>query len=98
MFLLSPEDQRRLIMRIADILVPGGRLLFTCPAEIGFGNDVMTGREWRSLGADEYRQRLSAVGLSVAREYQDEDGGRNHYFDVCKELKAIRPKSELSEH
>jgi SAM-dependent methyltransferase len=34
MFLLSPEDQRRLIRRIADILVPGGRLLFTCPAEI----------------------------------------------------------------
>ena len=51
MFLLSPEDQRRLIQRIADILVPGGRLLFTSPAEIGFGNDVMTGLESRSLGA-----------------------------------------------
>ena len=68
MFLLSPEDQRRLIQRIADILVPGGRLLFTSPAEIGFGNDVMTGLESRSLGAEEYRQRLSAVGLSVAGE------------------------------
>ena len=29
MFLLSPEDQQRLIQTIADILVPGGRLLFT---------------------------------------------------------------------
>jgi SAM-dependent methyltransferase len=28
-FLLSPEDQRHLIRRIVDILVPGGRLLFT---------------------------------------------------------------------
>jgi SAM-dependent methyltransferase len=84
MFLLSPEDQRRLIQRIADILVPGGRLLFTSPAEIGFGDDVMTGQETRSLGAEEYRRRLSAVGLSVAGEYEDEDGGQNHYFDVFK--------------
>jgi len=95
MFLLSPEDQRRLIQRIADILVPGGRLLFTSPAEIGFGNDVMTGLESRSLGAEEYQRLLSAVGLSVAGEYEDE--GQNHYFDVFKELKTIRPKSEMSE-
>jgi SAM-dependent methyltransferase len=87
MFLLSPEDQRRLIRRIADILVPGGRLLFTSPADIGFGNDGMTGRETRSLGAEEYRRRLSAVGLTVASQYEDEDGGRNHYFDVFKESK-----------
>jgi SAM-dependent methyltransferase len=97
MFLLSPEDQRRLIQRIADILVPGGRLLFTSPAEIGFGNDVMTGLESRSLGAEEYRRRLSAVGLSVASEYDDEDEGKNHYFDVFKELKTDRPKSEMPE-
>src|SRR5262249_51619898 len=84
MFMLSPEDQRHLIQRIADILVPGGRLLFTSPAEIGFGNDAMTGLEWRSLGAGEYRRQLSAVGLSVARQYEDEDGGRNHYFDAFK--------------
>ena len=97
MFLLSQEDQRCLIQRIADILVPGGRLLFTSPAEIGFGDDVMTGQETRSLGADEYRRRLSAVGLSVANEYEDEDGGQNHYFDVFKELKTTRPKSEMYE-
>ena len=88
MFLLSAEDQRRLIQRIAYILVPGGRLLFTSPAEIGFGNDVMTGLESRSLGAEEYRRRLSAVGLSVVSEFEDE--GQNHYFDVFKELKTIR--------
>ena len=94
MFLLSPEDQRCLIERVADILVPGGRLLFTSPAEIGFGKDVMTGLDSRSLGAEEYRRRLSAVGLSVASEYEDE--GQNHYFDVFKESKTIRPKSEMS--
>jgi hypothetical protein len=82
MFLLSPEDQQRLIQRIADILVPGGRLLFTSPAEPMAWNDAMTGLESRSLGAEEYRRQLSAVGLSVTSEYEDE--GENHYFDALK--------------
>jgi len=82
MFLLSPDDQRRLIQRIAGILVPGGRLLFTAPATAVVWNDAMTGLESRSLGADEYRRQLSAVGLSVTSEYEDE--GENHYFDALK--------------
>ena len=82
MFLLSSEDQRRLIQSVADILVPGGRLLFTSPAEPVVWNDAMTGLESRSLGADEYRRQLLAVGLSVSIEY--EDVGQNHYFDACK--------------
>jgi SAM-dependent methyltransferase len=82
MFLLSPEDQQRLIHRIAEILVPGGRLLFTSPAEPVVWNDAMTGLESRSLGAEEYRRQLSAVGLSVSGEYEDE--GQNHYFDAVK--------------
>lgn len=86
MFLLSAVDQRRLIQRIADILVPGGRLLFTSPAEIGFGNDVMTGLESRSLGAEEYRLLLSEVGISVVGEYEDES--QNHYFDAV--MKQVR--------
>src|ERR1044072_9316 len=65
-FLLSPEDQQRLIQRIAGILVPGGRLLFTSPAESLVWNDAMTGLESRSPGAAEYRRQLSAVGLSVS--------------------------------
>jgi 2-polyprenyl-3-methyl-5-hydroxy-6-metoxy-1,4-benzoquinol methylase len=43
MFLLLPEAQRSLIRRMADILVPGGRLLFTSPAEEVVWNDAMTG-------------------------------------------------------
>lgn len=81
-FLLSPEDQRRLIQRIADILVPGGRLLFTSPTESVIWNDAMTGLESCSLGAEEYRQQLSEGGLSIANEYDDE--GQNHYFDAIK--------------
>ena len=83
-FLLSPEDQRRVIQRIADILAPDGRLLFTscAGAEPLVWNDAMTGLESRSLGAEEYRSQLSAVGLSVTSEYEDE--GQNHYFDALK--------------
>jgi SAM-dependent methyltransferase len=84
MFLLSPEDQGRLIQKIVEILVPGGRLLFTSCAgtEPLVWKDAMTGLESRSLGAEEYRRQLSAVGLSVMGEYEDE--GQNHYFDVLK--------------
>ena len=82
MFLLCAEDQRRLVQRIGDILVPGGRLLFTSPAEPCVWNDAMTGLESRSLGAEEYRRQLSAVGVSISSEYEDE--GQNHYFDAVK--------------
>lgn len=82
-FLLSRDDQRRLIQRIAHILAPGGRLLFTSPAQAARWNDAMTGLESRSLGADEYRRQLSAVGLTVTSEYEDE--GQNHYFDAFKD-------------
>jgi SAM-dependent methyltransferase len=81
-FLLNAEDQRRLIQKFAEILVPGGRLLFTSPARPAAWNDAMTGLESLSLGAAQYRKLLGAVGISVAKEYEDE--GENHYFDAFK--------------
>ena len=89
-FLLPPEEQRRLIQRIADILVPGGRLLFTSCAgtEPLVWNDAMTGLESRSLGAAEYRRLLSAVDISISSEYEDE--GQNHYFDSFKRTSRQR--------
>src|SRR5215469_6715239 len=39
MFLLKAEDQRHLIQRFAEILVPGGRLLFTATAKPALWND-----------------------------------------------------------
>ncbi len=86
-FLLSPEDQRLLIQRVDEILVPGGRLLFTSPPEPIVWNDAITGLESRSLGADEYRSELSAVGLSVTSQYEDE--GQNHYFDAVKDTHHV---------
>jgi hypothetical protein len=82
MFLLSAEDQHRLIQRIGGILVPGGRLLFTSPAAKLVWNDAMTGLQSRSLGAEEYRRQLLGVGVSISNEFEDE--GENHYFDAFK--------------
>ena len=82
MFLLLPDEQRRLIQRMADILQPGGRLLFTAAAEPAEWEDAMTGLKSRSLGAEEYRRLLAAAGLSVLREY--EDVGENHYYDAIR--------------
>jgi len=82
MFLLKAEEQHHLIQRFADALVPGGRLLFTSTAKPHVWNDGMTGMQSLSLGAEEYQRQLSAVGLSVTSEYEDE--GENHYFDAVK--------------
>jgi SAM-dependent methyltransferase len=82
MFLLKAEDQHLLIRRFGEILVPGGRLLFTSPTQPVVWKDAMTGLESRSLGEEQYRALLGTVGISVAKEYEDE--GENHYFDAIK--------------
>lgn len=81
-FLLSVEEQRLLLHKVAEVLLPGGRLLFTSVERPLAWNDIMTGLESRSLGATEYRRLLSSVGVSVTGEYEDE--GQNHYFDALK--------------
>jgi SAM-dependent methyltransferase len=82
MFLLKAEDQQFLIQRFAEILVPGGRLLFTSTAKPNVWNDAMTGLESISLGAEQYRKLLGAAGILVAEEY--EDVGESHYFEAFK--------------
>jgi SAM-dependent methyltransferase len=82
MFLLKTEEQHRLIRRFAEILAPGGRLLFTSSATPAVWNDVMTGVESVSLGAEEYKKLLGTAGISVVEEY--EDVGENHYFDAFR--------------
>lgn len=82
LFLLSPEAQRRLIVKVADALKPGGRFLFTAPTEPCTWNDALTGRESRSIGADGYTAALSDAGLALVAEHVDEGG--NHYYDACR--------------
>lgn len=83
-FLLSAEDQHRLIRRFSQILVPGGRLLFTAPAVPATWIDIMTDLESVSLGAEKYRELLTDVGIPVTQEYEDE--GQNHYFEARKNI------------
>ncbi len=82
-FLLTTDEQERLIQRFAEILEPGGRLLFTSTAKPATWRDAMTGLESVSLGAAQYTKLLADVGISVAEEY--EDIGENHYFDAFKQ-------------
>lgn len=97
MFLLPPQEQRRLIQRIAEVLVPGGRFLFTSPPQPIVWKDAMTGLESRSLGAVAYRRELAAVGLKVISEYEDE--GENHYYDGVKgQSRGTSAAGTLSEH
>ena len=81
-FLLKADEQHRLIQRFAEILVPGGRLLFTSTAKPTVWTDAMTELESISLGAEEYKKLLGAAGFSIKEEY--EDIGENHYFDAAR--------------
>lgn len=63
-------------------LTDEGRLLFTSPAQTCRWNDVLTGRESISLGADAYKAAMAEAGLTGVGEYVDE--GENHYYDGVK--------------
>ena len=82
MFLLSPQTQADLLRKAAAALNPGGRLLFTSPAQQCRWNDGLTGCESVSLGADTYKALLTSAGLTVVGEYVDE--GENHYYDAVR--------------
>ena len=82
MFLLEPAAQRAVIARVAAALVPGGRFLFTAPAQAVRWNDLLTRRASVSLGRDAYRSLLAEAGLQLERESTDEGG--NHYFNAMR--------------
>lgn len=80
LFLLGDDAQRDLIRKVASVVNPGGRFLFTSPVQACIWTDVLTGRRSRSLGADEYVATLAEAGLVLVGEYQDE--GDAHYYDA----------------
>lgn len=82
LFLLSEETQRSVLHRVGRVLGPGGRLLFTAPAQGCAWADLSTGRPSVSLGADAYREALAEAGLMLAAEHVDE--GENHYYDAVR--------------
>jgi SAM-dependent methyltransferase len=82
MFLLGPDAQARLIRQVAAALKPGGRFLFTAPAQVCEWSDNLTGRKSVSLGSDAYRRIVESTGLILDDEADDE--GQNHYYFVRK--------------
>jgi cyclopropane fatty-acyl-phospholipid synthase-like methyltransferase len=80
MFLLSAEEQAALIRRASEVIVVGGRFLFTAPIEIGTWADTATGHGCRSLGRERYESILTEAGFRAVATYADE--ARNNYYDV----------------
>ena len=88
LFLLPEQTQRDVVRRVAGVLKPGGRFLFTAPVEVGTWPDSLTGRPSVSLGIDGYKRLIDDAGLMLVGEYVDE--GENHYYDTRKDPTASR--------
>lgn len=82
LFLLSQVDQTNLISRVAEILRPNGRFLFTAPIEAGRWKDLNTGLECSSLGRERYVELLTNSGFRLVATYTDNGG--NNYYDAEK--------------
>ena len=78
MFLLPADVQRFLIFKAASRLNGGGHFLFTSPYQVCEWQDLITGRQSRSLGQDAYATLLSEAGLTLVADYTAQEG--NHYF------------------
>jgi SAM-dependent methyltransferase len=82
LFLLPADAQRALIHRVARVLRPGGRFLFTAPAQACTWRDLSTRRTSLSLGAAAYERTLAQAGLILVETHVDE--GENHYYDAAR--------------
>jgi SAM-dependent methyltransferase len=82
LFLLPEESQPLTLARLAAILRPGGRLLFTAPWQAASWTDLLTQRLSVSIGREAYLAALNAAGLRLVGEFEDE--GANHYYDAVR--------------
>ncbi|MEM7481646.1 MAG: class I SAM-dependent methyltransferase [Acidobacteriota bacterium] len=80
MFLLSADDQARLMQRVSKALRPGGRFLLSAPVEAGKWIDRIAGCECRSLGREGYEALFAERSLELKATCEDE--GQNHYYEV----------------
>ena len=79
-FLLEESEQLALLHRASEILLPGGRFLFTAPVQTMTWRDITTGQESRSLGEERYVQALQSAGFRVIGTHVDE--GENNYYEA----------------
>lgn len=78
-FLMTPENQIRLINLVARSLIKDGEWLFSAPLETGSWQDELTALTSMSLGERCYRSKLMEAGFSSVELITDE-GGNNHYL------------------
>lgn len=81
-FLLEESEQVALLHRVAEILLPGGRLLFTAPVQTVTWQDLTTGHPSHSLGEQRYVQVLQSAGFRVIGTHVDR--GENNYYEAQK--------------
>ena len=91
MFLLSADTQRKLIGKVARVLNPRGRFLFTSPHEVCSWQDGMTGLGSLSLGYEAYELALRENGLTLVGNMVDE--GENYYYFAKEALTLFRSLS-----
>jgi 2-polyprenyl-3-methyl-5-hydroxy-6-metoxy-1,4-benzoquinol methylase len=81
-FLLQPENQRRLIAKVARVLNPNGQFLFTAPKQICEWTDNLSGLTSFGLGQKAYKREIAANRLMFVSG--DEDEGGNYYYFTRK--------------
>jgi cyclopropane fatty-acyl-phospholipid synthase-like methyltransferase len=82
LFLVPVHVQETIIQKVSRVLNPGGKFLFTSPSIKTEWVDILTGQSSTSPGAATYQAWLSASGLTLLGEFEDE--GNNHYYDAVK--------------
>jgi 2-polyprenyl-3-methyl-5-hydroxy-6-metoxy-1,4-benzoquinol methylase len=82
LFLLQTRVQETIIQKVSRALNPGGKFLFTSPSVKTDWVDILTGQSSTSPGAATYQAWLSASGLTLREEFEDE--GNNHYYNAAK--------------
>ena len=82
LFLMEPAAQALVIEKVARVLEPQGRFLFTAPRQAVEWLDAMTHQHSYALGEETYQRLLRAAGLKWVDSAEDEGG--NHYYFVEK--------------
>lgn len=90
-FLLAPPAQRAFLLRLGEVVRPGGRLLLTAPRQIGEWDDLLTGRPSVSLGAAAYESALAAGGFALLRTSEDDEGNHAYHAERLA-TPAARPQ------
>jgi len=77
-FLLSEDEQRSFIAKVAKVVKPNGQFLFTAPKEVGCWRDILTRTKSFTLGYDDYVSCLEASGFRLLDTFVD--AGQNNYY------------------